>query len=493
MSDTEILEYSDDVSYRTVRQISKLFEERVVSPSEYLGLLFAKIETDNRNDYPINAFTDLFYEEARGEARAADRYFWGGGRAVGENLLRGIPIAVKEAHALKGQSVDGALRIKHRTPAMSSQPMVERLRQAGAFVHGRTTTPQLSCVAFTHSERWGSTLNPWDRECSPGGSTGGGAAALAAGFTPLATASDIGGSTRIPAGFTGTVGYKGPYGVIPSTGAAASDWYYTDGSIARSVADVALMTNLARGVHTQDHSSIPSPYIEIPSPNVGVDSLRGKRILYAPNLGNYPVEPSVRSTLDQAMIRFEDAGAHVKEITMPLDNYEIWRITMAHTGHFSAEGMRRSLEVTCGSAEDYVLRCLEDAAESSDELSMLHVIESERRIQNIISTFLDSTDVLIAPVSGVLKLAAGNSYLDGLYVDAGSGNQLHIHRLMMAIMTKPFNIANRCPVMSIPAGHKDGFPVGMQIVGSAHDEQSVFDVAAGYEELMGGNDWPTLC
>ena len=130
-----------------------------------------------------------------------------------------------------------------------SHPVVERVQAAGAVVHARTTTPEFSCAPFTHSKLWGVTRNPWNLDATPGGSSGGAGAALAAGETILATGSDIGGSIRIPASFCGVVGFKPPFGRVPGLPPFNSDTYCADGPLGRSVADVAMLQNVLAGPH----------------------------------------------------------------------------------------------------------------------------------------------------------------------------------------------------------------------------------------------------
>lgn len=474
----------DDLAFLSSTEVLRLYSNKQVSPSEYLEMLFARIEEDNQREKPINAFVDILYEEARKESRKADDFYASGGSPDGGNALRGLPIAVKESHPVQGGSSTNGIIANSGIRASTSHILVDRLNKVGGIVHARTTTPQLSCIPMTHSKMWGVTRAPWNRDKTPGGSSGGSGAALAAGFAPLATASDIGGSTRIPAGFNGVVGYKSPYGIVPAIGAIAADWYRSDGTMARSVSDVALSMNVIRGIHPSDHNSVPSQPISMPGPEQAVDGLSNMKILYCPTLGNFPVERSVRSQLDRAAKTFGQAGANVEEIQLPWDNYEIWRTTMAHTGHMFGQSMRKALEDKEDSAEDYVLRNIEDGIRLASEISMLEVLESERRIQRQLAEVLQGADALITPVSGIRSLDADYSYLDGITsADQPDGVIEHIYRVMMAIMTKPFNISNRCPVLSIPAGFDHGFPIGMQIVGNAYSEQDVFNVAAGYEQI----------
>jgi aspartyl-tRNA(Asn)/glutamyl-tRNA(Gln) amidotransferase subunit A len=173
-------------------------------------------------------------------------------------------VATKEKHTIAGRSLTEGSLANKGVIAAESAPVVERVQAAGGIIHARTTTPEFSIAACTHTPMWGVTRNPWNTGFSPGGSSGGAGAALAAGSTPLATAPDIAGSTRIPASFTGTVGFKAPYGRIPGVPPLNMDFYRCDGPMARTVDDAALLTNVLAGPDPRDHLSL-RPKVELPT------------------------------------------------------------------------------------------------------------------------------------------------------------------------------------------------------------------------------------
>ena len=162
-------------------------------------------------------------------------------------------MCVKDETAMKGErSTQGSLILKDNIDTTTA-PIMERALRAGAIVHGRSTAPEFSCAAVTHSKLWGVTRNPWNPDFTPGGSSGGAGAQLAAGTTTLANGSDIGGSIRIPAGCTGVVGFKPPYGRVPQDPPFNMDMYCHDGPMARTVADCALFENVIAGPHPARH------------------------------------------------------------------------------------------------------------------------------------------------------------------------------------------------------------------------------------------------
>ncbi|GAA3287555.1 amidase [Nesterenkonia halobia] len=468
-------------------EVLGMFARRELAPSEYLDHLVARIDADSDHPRPINAFMEVLGEEARSAAAAADAHYARLGRrgaSVPGRRLLGLPVATKEKHGLAGHSHSQGMRAHADAVAARDHPIVRRIRDHGGVIHGRTTSPEFSCATFTHTDLWGTTRNPWDRGLTPGGSSGGAAAALAAGMTPLATASDIAGSTRLPAAFTGVVGYKGPYGAVPGSGVFAADWYRGDGAMARTVADVALLTDVIRGVHPEDHATVPTSSVSVPGGAAALESLRGRRIAYAPTLGDYPVQRGVRRQVDGAVAALEGAGVDVVVVDLPWTTAEIRRTTMAHFGHLLADGMSRLLRGREGTAEDYTRQFIEDARAHAARLSLFETLDREQRMQAELAVAMDGADALLTPVSAVASLPAGSTFLRGLDVhDVADGPDRRVEHYWEAHMTVPFNVANRCPALSMPAGLHAGVPVGLQIVGHPYDEATVFALGAALEAV----------
>lgn len=500
---------ADRIAALPAVEVLRLFRARALAPSEYLGVLLDRIAADARHEKPLNAFMEVLDGSAREEARAADAFYARGGGSVGAALM-GLPVATKEKHALAGHSISQGMRAHADAVAEEDHPAVARIRAVGGVVHARTTSPEFSCATVTHSRMWGVTRNPWDRALSPGGSSGGAAAALAAGMTPLATASDIAGSTRLPAAFTGNVGYKGPYGTVPGAGPFAADWYRGDGAMARTVADTALLTDVMRGPHPSDHATVPSRGISVATAEQAVSALQGRRLAYSPTLGDHPVERGVRREADRAVAALEAAGADVVEVDLPWTTGEISRVSMAHFGHLLADGMRSLLKGRENTAEAYTLRFIEVAREHAARRSLFETVAAEHRIQADLAAALRGVDALLTPASAVRALAADGQYLDGITVsDQPDGVDRTLEHYWEAHMTVPFNITNRCPVLCVPAGAAasssvgaagaradagpggvasgtaSGFPVGLQVVGHPFDETTVFEIGRAVEGLVG--------
>src|SRR3982750_1887557 len=199
----------DELHYLPASEALAHFRARDLSPVELLDAVIARADAVEPT---VNALCHERFEAAREEARAAEARYMGGGEP---RALEGIPLAIKEEEEVAGQPWTQGSLIYKDLVAERSSAFAQRMLDAGAIVHARTTAPEFSCALFTHSRLHGVTRNPWNPEYAVGGSSGGSGAALASGTATLATGSDIGGSIRLPASFNGVVGFKPPYGRVP--------------------------------------------------------------------------------------------------------------------------------------------------------------------------------------------------------------------------------------------------------------------------------------
>ncbi|KAA5834992.1 amidase [Saccharopolyspora hirsuta] len=467
----------------------RAFRSLELSPVELLDAVVDQAGRVNGDrETGINAFTETFFDEARAEAeRAATAYLRAARDEEPTAPLLGIPVATKEKHNLAGRRIEQGLAAHAGRVAAEDHPVVERIRRAGGIIHARTTTPEFSCATVTHSPMWGVTRNPWNLATTPGGSSGGAGAALAAGMTTLATASDIAGSTRVPAAFTGTVGYKAPYGRIPGLPPLSADWYRGDGPMARTVADTALLASVMSGQHPADHASWGPQGAAIELPEDPVGALRGTRIGLSLRLGDFPVEPEVEAATVDVATRLERAGAVVVPLDLPWTGDQVMRTIFAHFGHILAPAVERE----SGGVETlapYAQRFIADARRAAERTSLLDSLALDAAMQRELAAAMAEVDALICPTNAVTALSAEGDYLNGIDI----AGQHHDH-YWQAHLTSPFNVANRCPVLSVPSGKaENGVPTGIQVVGHPHEEQQVFRIAAAIEALTPRIQWPTL-
>ncbi|MGW4471382.1 amidase [Nonomuraea sp. NPDC004354] len=457
--------------YLSATEAHALMSRRELSPVELLNAVIDRAEAVEPR---INAFTERLYESAMEQAKAAETAYLNGTARP----LEGIPVAVKEEQPIEGRTHEEGSLLLQGMIAEETHPVVSRIAQAGGIIHARTTTPEFSCAAFTHSRLWGVTRNPWNLDYSPGGSSGGSGASLAAGTSLLATGSDIGGSIRIPASFCGVVGFKPPFGRVPALPPFNLDQYCHDGPMARTVADVALLQNVIAGPHPWDVVSI-RPKLELP-PLTG--DVRGMRIALSTTLGDYLVEPDVVAGTLAAAEALRAAGAVVEEVELPWTRAQIMAAADAHFAGIFGAGIGELAAEHADLLSDYTRRF----AGTKPELSFYQGMELEGLIYRPLGELLERFDALLCPTTAVPAFPAEH---DGgpLPINGELGHY------MLGVMTIPFNIASRCPVLSVPSGRAaTGVPTGVQVVGRTYDDVTVFQVAACLEAALPGIGRPAV-
>jgi Asp-tRNA(Asn)/Glu-tRNA(Gln) amidotransferase A subunit family amidase len=466
-----------DLCYLSAADALRLFRARELSPVE---LMQAVIDRAEAVEPTINAFAETHYEVALTRARlAADRY--ARGSVVRPGPLDGLPVAVKEEAPIAGlRNSLGSLPLRDLV-AEHTAVFVQRIIDAGGIVHARTTTPEFSCAPVTWTKLWGVTRNPWHTAYSPGGSSGGSAAALAAGSATLATGSDIGGSIRIPASFCGIVGFKPPYGRVPEVEVFNLDHYCHEGPMARTVADCALLENVIAGPDPSDVASL-RPKLEIPAQ---LESVRGLRLAVCPDLGCYTVDADVTANTLAAADRLRDAGAIVEEVSLPWELETVKRAARIHFGMIFGPSIREIYEHHAAELTAYARRFVAESAEICKD-DFVAGLELEGRIYAPLGALLAEFDALICPTFAIPALPAEYEIDDPLAVNGQPcANWLDV------MMTLPFNIASRCPVLSVPSGRsRDGVPTGLSVVAKTYDDVMAFRVAAAHERCFGWLDEP---
>jgi Asp-tRNA(Asn)/Glu-tRNA(Gln) amidotransferase A subunit family amidase len=465
-----------DLHYLAAAEALRLFRTRQLSPVE---LVTAVTERAEAVEPVLNAFAETFYEQALDQARASEARYAGRGEPV--RPLDGLPVAVKEEAEIAGQRNTLGSLPRRDVVAEQTTAFVQRIIDAGAIVHARTTTPEFCCAPITWSRLWGVTRNPWNTRYSPGGSSGGSAAALAAGTATLATGSDIGGSIRIPASFCGVVGFKPPYGRVPEMAVFNLDHYCHEGPLARNVADCALLQNVIAGPHPSDIASI-RPKLEIPGE---LAPIAGMRIAFSADLGCYQVDADVAVNTRAAAERLRDAGAAVEEIGLPWDLETIKRAARIHFGMIFGPSMRDIHAKHADELTSYTRNFIAESDQVSKE-DFVVGLALEHQVYAPLGQLLEDFDALVCPTVAVPALMA--EYDPGQPVAVNGRDSAD---WLDVLMTIPFNIASRCPVLSVPSGlSRDGVPTGLSIVGKTYDDVTVFRIGAAHEERMPWLDAP---
>jgi Asp-tRNA(Asn)/Glu-tRNA(Gln) amidotransferase A subunit family amidase len=367
--------------------------------------------------------------------------------------------------------------------AEHSSAFAQRQLDSGAIVHARTTAPEFSCSGFTQSRIWGVTRNPWNPTFSPGGSSGGSAAALASGTTTLASGSDIGGSIRIPASFCGVVGFKPPYGRVPVEPPFNLDTFCHNGPLARTVADCALYQNQIAGPDRSDITTL-RPKLTLPDQFEGIS---GMRIALSVDLGGWVVDPQVKANTLAVGDALREAGAIVEEVEIALSQADVARAGAIHFRLIFGDWVAQTIEGNRELVTDYAVEFARWSAEAGGDGSLFEALTLEAQIYQPIAGLLDRYEALICPTNGMSGLLADDDYVGhGITVD---GTELQYY--FDALLTSVFNVLSRCPVLNVPSGFADnGVPTGVQIAGRSYDDETVFRIGSALEAVRPWLDTP---
>jgi len=465
------------IQYTSAVELAKLIRSKDASPLEVMEQTITNIETFNP---ALNAFVSLRIEEAMDEAKAMTERI-----ASGEDPgpLAGVPIGVKDLEDVEGMVTSfGSIPYKDNVAPIDSI-QVARLKASGAIVVGKTNTPEFGFTAFTKNRLFGVTRNPWDTERTPGGSSGGSAAAVAGGMVPLATGSDAGGSVRIPASYSGCFGLKPSFGRIPFGPASLlqMNQLWNLGPLTRTVSDAALYLDCVSGYHPADPESLPHSHQSF------MRSLEktptGLNIAFSPDLGFAPVQKEVAAQIEKAVQSFEEMGHRV----------ELWKERFPEVGaawnNLIMRDLYGQLHAAIAKNRKEMGRPLVETLEQARHLSIEDRVEAQKtktELNRLLWELFDRFDILVTPTTPTVAFAAKGpppSEIDG-----------HPIPLLGSVaFTYPFNISGH-PAASVRAGITENqLPVGLQIIGPRHRDDLVLQMAYAYEQARPWNDhWPEV-
>jgi amidase len=455
-----------ELHYRSAVELAALLRTREVSARELLAAHLARIDETNG---PVNAIVTLCADRAMAEAAAADEDL-AHGVAVGP--LHGLPIAVKDTHATEGvRTTQGSPLFADHVPD-ADELLVARERAAGAIVIGKSNVPEFAAGSHTVNPVFGPTRNPYDTTKSAGGSSGGGAVALACGMVPLADGSDMGGSLRNPGSFCNVVGFRPAPGRVP-TWPSGTPWgtLGVQGPLGRTVADAALLLSVQAGPDPRSPIALDTPGADFRRP---LDSdVAGLRLAWSPDLGGaVPVEPEVTEALERGLGVFADLGCTVERACPDFTGAEtVFRTSRAWQFELRLGELRDrypdrikpslvwNIDVGRGLAGTDIARAERLHAELFDRMRL----------------FCEDYDALLLPVSQVPPFDVDLEYPT---VVAGVPQETYLDWMRSAY----FVSATGSPAISVPAGFTAaGLPVGLQIVGRHRDDLGVLRLAHAFE------------
>jgi aspartyl-tRNA(Asn)/glutamyl-tRNA(Gln) amidotransferase subunit A len=456
----------ETLAFTTATKLAELIRTKQISPVEVMEATLRRITALNPR---VNAFANLGADRAMTQAKQAETALMGGG-PIGP--LHGLPTTIKDLAITKDLPTEfGTLMLKGNQPTEDT-PFVTRLQDAGAIVIGKTTTSEYGWKGVSESPLTGITHNPWKHGYNAGASSAGAGAAAAAGFGHLHQGSDGAGSIRMPSHFCGVFGLKPSFGRVPAYPVSTGDYTSHSGPMSRSVADAALMLEVMAGPHPLDHTTLEAG----PADYTGRlhQGIKGKRIVYSPDLGHARVDPELAALVKASATRFTELGATVEEVPTPWakDGPEMVRFFWpAHVARLAPK-----LKQWANQMDPGLVACIEAGAKMS---VVDYLLWRERKMAYVsaINHWFEDWDFLLTPAVSVAAFPA--ELLMPKHWPSHDWDWLS-----WAEFSYPFNMSWN-PAASVPCGFTaDGLPVGLQVVGRRFDDLGVLQAAAAFEAVQ---------
>jgi aspartyl-tRNA(Asn)/glutamyl-tRNA(Gln) amidotransferase subunit A len=452
---------SAEFDVMTARELARRIAAREVSPVEVTRRALGRAEATQKS---LNAFVLIMDEQALVAARAAEDAVMRGDPL---GSLHGVPFSAKDLIAVGGVPFCFGSRTMADNVGAADAPAVERMKQAGAILIGKTTTSEFGCKAVGDCPLTGITRNPWNPAKTPGGSSAGAAASVAAGITPLALGTDGGGSIRIPCCLTGLAGLKAQYGRVPVWPTTAAPTLSHVGPMTRNIADAALMFMSIAGFDARDPFAVAGP---LPDLVAACDAgAAGLRIAYSRTLGYARPDADVVALIDAAAKTFETLGCIVEPVEAVFDSdpVEIWNAEFyASIGTRLAPILDRQRDLL-----DPAVAAILDGALRQNLRSYYTKVFERYALRERMRLFFEHYDLLLSPTLPVAALDVGQN------VPAHLGDR---NLVSWVYYPYPFNLTGQ-PAATVCAGLSQGMPVGLQLVGRALGEYDVVRAAAAFE------------
>ena len=453
---------TETIAYMSVADITEAYEAGTLSPVEVTE---TALERADRLQSKLNAFCHLSPVEAIALAYDSETR-WQQGCPHGP--LDGVPITVKDAILAKGwPTLKGSKTVDPDQDWSEDSPAVARVREQGGIILGKTTTPEFGWKAVTDSPLAGVTRNPWNTHMTPGGSSGGSSAALAAGIGHASIGTDAGGSVRIPGSLTGLVAMKASVGRVPNYPPSAVGSLGNIGPICRTVRDAALLLDIMSVPDARDWLCLPqrdASYLDTIEAGIV-----GTTVAFSPTLGYAKVDPEVAELVERAAASFTQLGAEVEEVAVPFDDP-----TDCFRTHFFA-GIAHSLRPLPSeqlALLDPGLLSVLEQARKTDLAAFQTAVDERVALGRANRLFHERYDLLLTPTLAVPAFPAGQLSPDGYDPEDW---------LSWSPFTYAFNLTGQ-PAITVPCGFTNaGLPVGLQIVGPIYGDALVLKAAHAYQ------------
>jgi Asp-tRNA(Asn)/Glu-tRNA(Gln) amidotransferase A subunit family amidase len=471
-----------DLCFLPATELAARIRRRDLSPVEVVKAYLGRIEDRNPS---INAYTLVLADSALDSAREAETAVMSG-RSLGP--LHGVPVAIKDLDDFAGAPTSmGSLAVQNRVPKTSAAA-VERLTRAGAIVLGKTNTPEFGHKGITDNLRFGPTSTPWKVGYNSGGSSGGSAAAVADGLAALGQGTDGGGSVRIPAAFSGVVGFKPSFGRVPSVtrpdGFLWSHPLVHIGPLARTVGDAALMTAVMAGPHAGDPLSLPDDGVDY---RRGAESGRRFRVAFSPRLGDFPVDERVATVVSSAVETLRATGIEVDEVELDFKAGHdtlagLWvRVISVHYAAIARHWKDDGIDLLGDHGSKLTPQFRQMMIDAQKISAVDHALDDVLRtgVFDGLQAVFDNYDLIVSPTLAIPPVANATN---GNTIGPTEINGDSVDPLIGWCMTFPINFTGH-PAISVPAGLTvEGLPVGLQIIGRRYGDESVLALASRFEQ-----------
>ena len=452
----------NDLCSLSAAELLALYRKKKLSPVEVTRATLDRIEKLNPL---LNAFCLVDKKQAMESARQSEKR-WFKGSPQGQ--LDGVPVSIKDLLVTRGwPTLRGSKTVDPKGPWNDDAPAVARLREHGAVLLGKTTTPEFGWKGVTDSPLTGITRNPWNPKMTPGGSSGGSAAAVAAGMGPLSVGTDGGGSVRIPCSFSGLFGLKPSFGRVPAWPLSPMGTVAHVGPMTRTVTDAALMMNVLSLPDSRDWHALPHDGRDY---RIGLeDGVKGLRIAWSADLGYAKVDPEIAKIVAQAVKTFTGLGAHVESKDPGFK--EVGPLFAAHWFP-GAAAIVRGTPAHKRALMDKGLLETARLGERYTTAQYLAAIQQRGALGVLMNAFHESYDLLVTPTLPLAAFAAGKEVANLLKEKRWTD---------WSPFSYPFNLTQQ-PAASIPCGlTKKGLPVGLHIVGPRYADALVLRAARAFE------------
>lgn len=451
-----------DLTQTSAARLARLYAKGKVSPVDTMKAVLARAE---RLAQPINAFCRVDGAASLAAARRSEKR-WQKGEPL--SPLDGVPVSIKELVRVKGWPASMGSKLTDKTPVDADAPAVARLREAGAIVFAQSTSSEYGHKGVTDSPLHGITRNPWNPERTPGGSSGGAGAAVAAGLGPIAIGTDGGGSVRIPSSFAGLVGLKATFGRVPAWPPSMTGDLSNTGPMCRTALDCALMMNVIAAPDVRDPHALPEDDTDYAAK---LDKkLKKLRVGFVLRFGDHPVDIEVAAMVTRAARRFEEMGCKVEQVDAPFPFAEATRAFVIHWLSALQRLLQLFPEARHGEFDPNLLA----GAKAGLRYTLQDVVNAQvtrRELALAWNLFFAKYDLLLSPTVAVQPFEVGKAAPDGA---DGKPNML------WSPYTPQFNLT-RHPAASVPCGlSRQGLPIGLQIASGHYRDALVLRAAAAY-------------